>query len=49
MDAHQASFDFIFSNQVLEHVMGYPQTIRQIYNLLNLVGFASIFFRQNGV
>lgn len=41
---HQESFDFIFSNQVFEHVMDYPQTLRQIYGLLKPGGISLHFF-----
>ncbi|MBM3468172.1 MAG: class I SAM-dependent methyltransferase [Alphaproteobacteria bacterium] len=38
------TFDFIFSNQVFEHVMDYPQTIHQIYQLLKPGGISLHFF-----
>ncbi len=42
--ACRESFDFIFSNQVLEHIIDYPQTLRQIYDLLKPGGVSLHFF-----
>jgi SAM-dependent methyltransferase len=41
---HRDSFDFIFSNQVFEHVMDYPRTIQQTYDLLKPGGIALHLF-----
>ncbi|MBX9804930.1 MAG: methyltransferase domain-containing protein [Alphaproteobacteria bacterium] len=44
MATHKGSFDFVFSNQVFEHVMDYPQTIQQIYDLLKPGGISLHYF-----
>jgi SAM-dependent methyltransferase len=41
---HHGSFDYIFSNQVFEHVMDYPGTIQQTYDLLKPGGVCLHFF-----
>lgn len=44
LSSHQNRFDFIFSNQVLEHVMDYPKVLQQIHNLLKPGGVSLHFF-----
>ncbi|MBM3632905.1 MAG: class I SAM-dependent methyltransferase [Alphaproteobacteria bacterium] len=44
IETHYNSFDFIFSNQVLEHVTNYSQTLQQIYDLLKPGGICLHFF-----
>lgn len=42
--AHKGTFDFVFSNQVFEHVMDYPKSIRQIHEFLKPGGVSVHFF-----